>query len=231
MADKPAPEEEEEEPAETKAPPDPPELARLKIEKAIAETEAEIAEQRKKRISAMMPEKIEAPEGSKTTIDGDHPIESQILAYHALNGLARTIAAKVRDCDPRPTAVAIYSEGAINALLTLQAFKAQLSLIETRLPAEISNARRTIAALRDAMRAEAADAAAALTGAVLVASGVLRAAADLASLFRVNTTVKYKDFTIADLALVTAVAGALAEPTDPPRPIPVYHPELLPPGL
>ena len=235
MADAPAAKEETTDQKTGQAPPDPPELARLKIEKEISDQELAIAENRSKRLQAMMPSKIEAPEGGKTTIEGDHPIESQILAYRALNDLARVIANKVRACNPRPTAIVIHNDAEVNALLALQGFDAQLDLIETRLGGEIRHARRVVADARTAIRTDEAPTATAVTGAALVVvSGVLRAAADMVALFRVNTSLKYKDLTIADHALVAAVSGELAQPNPPDAANPaitVYHPALLPPGL
>ena len=62
----------------------------------------------------------------------------------------------------------------------------------------------------------------------MVVGGLLRSAAMFLSLFRVDVTLRYKDLSIDDLALVAAVAGHLSSLQ---QPVTVYHPALFPPGL
>ncbi len=203
-----------------------PELDRLKREAEISKQRAEIAANKAKQVQSQLPSQVKAPEGT-TNVVGDHPIESQILAYDALNKLAESIAGRV--ASRNPAAVVIYSEAEINALVALQAFAAQLDLIATQLTAEIDNAKTAIANAKAAVKpAHTAKLAAALELAPMVVGGALRSAADLLSIFRADVTLRYKDLTIGDIPLVAAVAGHLASRQ---QPVTVYHPALVPPGL
>ena len=118
-----------------------PELARPR-EVAIPKQEEEAAASKAKQVESLVPTQIKPPEG-KTTIEGDHPIESQILAYKMLDKVAQTLTKRL--ARSTSNTVVIYNESEINALLVLKSFASQLDLIEEHLRTEIDNAKTVIA--------------------------------------------------------------------------------------
>jgi hypothetical protein len=225
MSNKPDSEPEQSDEETTPATPDPPELAALKNEKRMLDEQAGIAEARKRIVAATSPE-VKPLEG-EVKIDGDHPIESLILAYGVVDGLSDRIAAAV---SAKATSVILHNDADVTALLSLPAFQTQLDLIEAALDAERTAAEHTLDALSEAqpkVRPEA-QARARLVAPVdpMVAGGIIRSAVDLLSYFRVDVSLKYKDFTIADHAFTAAVAGKLAE-----KNVRVYDPQRVPPNL
>jgi hypothetical protein len=76
---------------------DSPELSRLKAQNALLEQQAAIAENRKKIIDATLPSGVEPLKG-ETKIDGDNPIEGQILAYKRWASLLRTLLERSAPC-------------------------------------------------------------------------------------------------------------------------------------
>lgn len=214
-------------PTNTPAQPDSLELAALKNQTAILEEERKQAEARQKLVSATFPSSDVKPLEGAVKVDGDHPVESQVLAYHALNRLAQKIADIV--AGKKPSRVLIHSDADINSLMSFQSFVEQMSLIR----AELTGVNETAtSALEDAKLTlsgapmPAAEGALALGFAPLVVGAALRSAIDLLSLFRVDVSLKSKDLTINDLALVAAVSGHLVE-----KKIPVFNPSLMPPNL
>jgi hypothetical protein len=224
---------------DTPTKPDSPELARLKQKKALLDQQLGIAETQRKLVQELLPSSIKAPEGA-ITLEGDHPIESHILAYKALGALAdkivKAIQAKVTNGK-----IVIHSEADINDLLGLQAFSAQIDLIDRELQNEVESAKNALEPAKQIEIPETALAASAAPAlAPLIVGGAIRTAADLISLFQADVSFKYKDLTIGDRALVAAVAGKLAaegavskgegsQGTVPKRT--VYYPSFVPPLL
>jgi hypothetical protein len=205
--------------------PDSPELGGLKAQSALLAQEAAIAESQQKVVAAMFPSSVKPLEGS-AKIDGDHPIEGQILAYHAINQLAETIAAEVQRLAVKR--VFIHNDSEISLLLGLQSFTVQLETMRTEFTQEVEAGETAVADAEAALKQDVAQpvAAAAFLAAPLLIGAVARTAIDLLALFRTDVTLKYKDFTITDLALIASVAGALRR-----RALVVYHTALVPPAL
>jgi len=206
--------------------PDPPELARVKLQAAIAKEQADTAASQAKRLQSRLPSQVKALEGT-TKLEGD-PIECQILAYQQVNKLATEIGTAIMAIAVKPTKIVIYSESEINLVLGLKAFKAQLTLAKDRLKAEIENAKAAITTAELQRSTVATGFVASLASLPLGAGGAIRAAADLVSLFKVDETIKYKDLTIPDVSLAAAVAAALIKQSPS---LPVYHSSIIPPDL
>jgi hypothetical protein len=196
--------------------PDSSELASLRAKQTIAEYQAATADHQLERLKAMLPSEVKTLDGT-TKVDGDHPIESYILTYHALNKAAEVIAKRIEDA--QPSAVIIHTETGINAFVSLRVFEAQLALVEQRLRAELTAAEQAIAAVSGVAATEEAELA------PMKVSATLQLAADLIALFRIDETLKYKDLAIGELPLVIALAKHL------PRSVPLYHPALAPVGF
>jgi len=234
---------------------DPPELARLKARAALLDQQVAIAQDQQKLLSGSLPSDLKLPEGA-VAIDGATPIESQVLAHKALDRIARTISERV--AQRLPARVLIHNQGDITALLSLQAFGAQLDLIGYQLADEIGQGSEAVEAAEAALAEPqprgigwrhrglnlganlgimtmvsplGAMAAASLGGPLAAPAAAVAAvgsALQLLSLFRVDVSIKYQEIAIADLALAAAVAGHLAG-RDPP--IEVYDGALVPPNL
>ena len=194
---------------------------------AILKEQLSQAETRQKLIATVLPSSDVKPLEGTVKIDGDHPVESQILAYHALNRLARKIAEVVAGF--KPQRILIHSEADINSLMSFQSFVGQMSLIGDELNGVNEDAK---SALEDAEQilsgapTPGEDAVVSLSLAPVVVGAALRSAIDLLSLFRVDVSLKSKDLTINDLALVAAVSGRLVGSG-----VTVFNPSLIPPRL
>lgn len=203
---------------------DSPELAALKAQKAILEEQAAMAESRKKIVSATLASEVKPLEGT-VKIDADNPVESQILAYKSLNSVAQRIADKV--AAKKPARVLIHADTDLSGLLGFQAFVRQLELIHTQLTGEKEAAEATLIDARQVAQGKiVAIAAPGLLMAPLVIGAAIRSSIDLLSLFRTDVSLKYKDLTIGDLALVASVSGHLLE-----KNIDIYYPSVMPPGM
>jgi hypothetical protein len=200
--------------------PENPELVAIKSESAIVAEQLVIAQNRQKMLAMIVPSDLKPPEGT-LKVDGDHPMESQILAYRSLNQAANAIAAKVLEA--KPTQVLIHADADVSALFGLQAFMAQLDLIEAEFDKDIQLAKTALADAKTVADGQLLAQAAGFMLAPMVIGTVIRSAVDLLAMFRTDITLKYKDLTIGDLALVAAVSGCLCEH------IPVYNPTLLSP--
>jgi hypothetical protein len=199
-----------------------PQLAALKAESAITAEQLTIAQNRQKLLSTVLPSDVKPLEGS-VKVDGDHPVESQILAYQTLDRLARTIANEIAEF--KPVRVLIHADAEIGGVLGLEAFRNQLNIIQQEFEKDIGAAEPAINDAKAILRGEKLAGMAPLIETALVAGTLARSAIDLLSLFRTDVSLKYKDLTIADIALVAAVCGHLCR-----KNIAVYDPALLPPN-
>ena len=203
---------------------DSPELAALKAQAGIVAQQTAIAEGQQKMVAALLPSNVKPLEGS-AKIDGDHPIEGQILAYHAINQIAKDLAKHVKGLGV--TRVFIHGDSEINLLIGFQSFKGQLEMLRRQLQEEIDLGKTEVADRRAALKTDVAPpTAAAALPAALVVGAAARSAIDLLALFRSDVTLKFKDLTIPDLALIAAVAGALQK-----QGVVVYHTAMVPPML
>lgn len=202
-------------------------LARLETEKAVSAAAAEVAANWAKELKELLPSNVEALKG-ETTISGDHPVESQILTYRSLEKVAANIVRRIQASSP-PKTVVIHNEQEISMLLGLRAFEVQLDLIEASLRSEAESARRVLASRADRAAEKSktiTESAAGLTFAPLAINTALRSAAELVSLFRMDIAVNYKTLTVADSALIAAIASELAA-----KQVSVYQSAVVPRGL
>lgn len=199
------------------------ELLRLEAEKVMSQAAADVAANWAKRLSELLPSKIEAITGI-AAITGDHPIECQILSYRALDKVAKEIAENIKStCAAK--VIAIHNEQDVNLQVGLRAFEFQIGLIEASLNNEINSATGILANL-DAALSESTESVATLGLVPVAASTALKAAADLVSLFKLDVALTYKNWSIGDSALVSAVANYLSSGG-----ITIFQPVVIPVGL
>lgn len=198
----------------------------MKNQTAILEQQLKQAEARQKLITTVLPSSDVKPLEGTVKIDGDHPVESQILAYHALNRLAKKITEVVTGVKPKR--ILIHSEADINSLMSFQSFFEQMLLIRDELTSVNKGAKSALEEAVQTLSGEARSEMVAVPFALapVIAGAVLRSAIDLLSLFRVDVSLKSKDLTINDLALVATVSGRLVGSG-----VPVFNPSLIPPHL
>lgn len=196
-----------------------PEVTALKQQNAVLNLQVEAAQARQKLLTATFPSDVKALDGT-IKVDGDHPIESQMYAWKAVNDVATQIA---RDVKASATKVLIYNDSDVNLLVGLGSFKAQLNLLKTQLDQE-AKAAQTAASDADAANAPAMAAIPAIAATPFVASSIIKSTIDLISLFRVDVSIKAKDLNITDLAFFSAVAGALQA-----KNVAVYDGAVIPP--
>lgn len=182
-----------------------PELLRLEHEKKKAAAAADLNANQVKRLQTLMPSNVQALTGT-TTVSGEDVIECRILGMLALTAVAEQVAKEVNAAAPGKT-VLLHNELDITAVTALRAFDVQLKLVEANLDQELGQARRALAAAES----HAAPIGEALAGTTAGVSIALKAAADLASLFRMDIEIKYKAWSIADATLAAAVARALTQ--------------------
>lgn len=182
-----------------------PELLRLELEKKKAAAAADITANQIKRLQTLMPSNVQALAGT-TTVPGEDVIECRILGMLALTAVAEQIAREVNEAASGRT-VLLHNELDFIAVTALRAFDVQLKLVEANLDQELGMARRALAAAES----HAAPMGEALAGTTAGVSTALNAAADLASLFRVDIEIKHKAWTISDATLAAAVARALTQ--------------------
>lgn len=200
-----------------------PELQALMDQNAILAQQVTAVQNQAKLISTALPSDVKPLDGVTKT-EGDHPVESQFLAYRAVQAIAQKIA----DDPSMPVAnhtVVIYCESELNSLLSYQSFRQQLELLQTQMTQErdraqtqLKTAQETIddtaRAFRDALPIVAP----------LLATSAVKSAVDLLSLFRTDVDIRSKDIPIADQALIAPLAAALAA-----KRVKVFHPSVLPP--
>ena len=180
------------------------ELEALKEKAAILEQELKILQTENQLIEARFG-KPATPLDGKIETGGDAPIESQVLAYRAVDEIAGEIATAVAgQVAGKP--VVIYDAAQVTAVQSYVAFIERLKLLE----AEYDNALPG--------GTEFVEAAGIVSGFASSVAGVL-------ALFRTDVNVTSKTLSIDDLALAAAVANRLTGTAG------VYHPALVPPGF
>ncbi|WP_143684829.1 hypothetical protein [Variovorax sp. KK3] len=151
-------------------------------------------------------------------------VEGKILATQAVSAIATTIAADVASVNPKPSAVVIYSEHELAAVLQYRTFLRQVELAKkseaaTVLPKLESE---SACAARAGPRASAADESGGGTG--LPPLAAVGAALQVLSLFKIDKKLDGIDVEITDFVLATEVMGKLSAQGIPT----VYPPSYLP---
>ncbi len=200
---------------------DSPELAALKQRASLLEQRVAIVEREKKLVDAATPD---LPAGLKGTItlEGD-PIQNRMLAYRELRRAARQIGSRVRRAEPAPTRVIIHDPAVIASLTAYTAIAASLESALSALDREVQQGHAALNQVRSFLGgAEVASAVIRLLPAI--AGAAIKTVTGFISLLRDDISVKNKELTIADSALVAAVCGDLARVEG----VRVYNPALAP---
>jgi hypothetical protein len=184
-------------------------------EKEIAESEAALATAEKNRILNMLPTPTATPlTGATTVADGAATFQGDLLAYKSL----ADIAAQIRtDLNGISGTIIIHNDADINALNAYGIMVAQIKTIITRYKA-----------LNQELSPGAAEevGAAAVFAAPQVASTLLRSVADVAALFRTNTTITGLTITPDQTVLNAEIGAALRQGN-----LRVFEPKLYLPNL
>lgn len=179
---------------------------------ALATLEAQIAEQRKNAVLSSLPVPAEKPPEGTTVVDDKVSIEGESLAYEALRVIASEIAQAIGRLRAGSVVLSHGPEDG-TALATFRAFDA-----ETR-----SSLNRIGSIAASEVRERRAATAAAVP-ALATIGATARTLVDLLALFRTNTEIKGREFTIGDSALAAAVNHQIS--TNPE--ISVYYPSVFP---
>lgn len=178
-------------------PPVDPEVQRLQQQLERAKLQAELAQARKTALTASLPETGTTPLAGTTTLDSNVVIETEILAYRMMRGLAAKIADDVARA-AAGRAILIYNEADLNALTAFRAFQQQIGQLGAAFD-ELAPPPETPGTLASVLVGTA------------VATVAAKTVVDLVSLFRHDRVVTGIPMTMEDLALVSEVGGALAK--------------------
>lgn len=190
--------------------PDPVEQAKER-ELRLAKLEAQIAEQRKQALLSSLPTTETKPLEGTTTVDNKVSVEGESLVYESIGELADRIVHALTPVGGGPVVLTHDAENG-RALAAFRAFDAQVESFVGGYDAL-------------APRVDAPDALADPGTALAMAAvgTTARTVVDLLALFRTNTEITDKEFTIADSSLAAAVGGRLARGNAI-----VYYPDLHP---
>ena len=176
-------------------PPADPAITALESELKRAKLEADIAASRRAAFESSLPKTTTTPLDGTTSIDDKVQIESEMMAYEAVDEIAAEIRCRVRSAVLKDGAtVVIHDEATVAALRLYEVFLTQAAILEN-----------AYASLDEP----------APTALFLPTEGVAafaRSAFDLLALFRQNTEYKGLSITINEDALVSKIAGYLVEP-------------------
>lgn len=202
-----------------------PQLELLQDRNAILEERIKLAENQLKLLQAQFPGAEVEPLSGATTLEGEVPIESQVMAYRALAATAKEIADDVLAIDGLGRGpIVIFDETELAAIVRYQAFLHQLALLEGEFDRLIREAESLPSTAPELLRRRQAEPFAESFLLPALVTGILTSVADVAALFRTDVTLKTTALTIDDVALISEVASQL--PT-----LDVYHPALYPPNL
>jgi len=148
------------------------------------------------------------------TVDAQVVFQSELLAYKSLSDVTNSLGA---DMDGITGTVVIYNEADINALQTYGILLAQIKTIVDQY--KVLNQRLNPGASEEVGPA-------AIFAAPQVAATLLRSVADIAALFRTNTTITGSAVSVDDAVLNAQVADTLRR-----RNLNVFEPKLYLPNL
>ncbi len=147
----------------------------------------------------------------KTEIDDNHSLEVEVLALEAVRDICENIAGRIDDKVKQKRKIVLASDGALLAAAGYRELIIHLDLL-------IDEGRKVLSTESTTSRAaaEPESLAATITGGLTSLVGILE-------FFRAETTIKDREITIDDSALIAALAGALIE-----KNFDVIRPERLP---
>ncbi len=179
-----------------------PGLTALEQELARAKLEAELAAARRTAFEASLPKSTVTPLEGTTTIDDKLQIESEMMAYEAVDRIAREVADRVLgETGDGEGTIVIHDEATVAALRLYEVFLTQTAIL--------------LEAYASTKKAHDQATAPDFTSNMFLTEGVsafARSAFDLLALFRQNTEYKGRAVTINEDALAAKVAGYLVEP-------------------
>ena len=194
------------------------ELEKLSIiatkEKEIAVSEAERVTAEKNKILNVLPTPTATPLAGTTSVEGPVGFQSEILAYKSLYDIARGVGA---DMEGLTGTVVIYNEADINALQTY-------TIILTQIKTSVNQYKVLNQRLTPGEAEEVGPAA--IFAAPQIASTLLRSVADIAALFRTNTTITGLSISVDDAVLNSRMAETLRH-----KGLNVFEPKLFLPNL
>jgi hypothetical protein len=183
-------------------------------EKEIAVSEAERATAEKNKILNLLPTPTATPLAGTTTVDAQVVFQSELMAYKSLSDVAGFVGDDLQDVNG---SVVIYNEADMNALQTYSILLAQIKTTVDQYKA--LNQR-----LNPGSSEEVGPAA--IFAAPQVASTLLKSVADIAALFRTNTTITGTSVSVDDAVLNSQVADTLRR-----KGFRVFEPKLFLPNL
>jgi len=159
---------------------------------------------------------------------GDHPIEALVLAYRSAALVASAIAEQVVPELGLSKKVFIYDQTELNSILNYQAFRHQLDYVRSELETlkkALQVPLTTATKAKTAVKPTPGPKIAPVLIPGLVEGGI-KSVIDIIGLFRTDTTISSKDFTLDDGALIAATAVALTD-----KSCTVYQPSVHPLNL
>ena len=209
--------------------------------KAAAEARKAAAEARKAEQDARFPQSdIKTLEGKTTLAEKDPRVEEQLAGHISVAQAANRIAASLHTAYPHMTALLIYNEGDIQALLVYSAATKRIDTYSVR----YSNlaAAESAALAADPIwtgpnppcdeasfaRAEGLGGAG-LINPLGVATSVLGSFGEILSFFRTDVSIQGSTFTVGEPVIVTEVFRALR--SEYKGSIALYYPSEIPPGF
>ena len=168
------------------------ETKKLKDEVELLKLQKEKAELEKDLLAAKFPMSSTKPLEGKTTVDDNAFLESEMLSYRSMATLAGRISDEINQRLPGMTSMAVYNERDIKLLLSYKAVNDQIELMRAGYNEIIKPPPAAPEALTP-------------TQGINVVTSVLGSFVDLLALFRTDTEIKGKSFTIKEAALVAEV--------------------------
>ena len=169
---------------------------------------------KQKEMATLSTTAFDAPKGT-TTIDGVTTVEGLLLAYRTMEKLAANISDRVKAASP--SRVMIYNPADFKAIDALRTFRIQYDLIQAGMDEAAITAK---AALQTGQSSSATPKS--IVG-IPVIGTIISSTLQLATLFRVDASIKESKIEIEDQVLAITVAGALKR-----LHIDVYNTSIMP---
>jgi len=213
--------------AQAQTPTPDPELEAAQREAALAKAKADKAEQEKKEAEAerdklkaiaqpVAAPNITAPPG-KVTTDSSGFVETQILGQEAARVITFRFAKEITSLNPKPKNIIIYSSSDITALSAYMPVLFQLQQFNAEFEKTHKGALLLLAEDDETAAADVGT----LLAAPAIASGVVKSVAELAQLFRSETTFSNKDVPVSEDTIVSYLVARMSG-------INIYYPSLFP---
>lgn len=196
------------------------EIDKLKLELQLLQTQRELAEAQQ----PILPESNVIPLEGRATVEGTSSIESHILTYDVMRGVAEqfridfdTLREINDDRELLPQSIIIHDENVINSLSIHRVYEAQRIALTEAFKEELPNLTPT----------EEVPSARTVTDLSLAAvpGSLLRSVIDLLALFRQDVTIRNETVNASLNALISQIAYEFRN-NSPHGSITIYHPSL-----